>query len=79
MSRANIDFDKKGNVIIYPCWQDEFGISRTSNKYLKLESTLIKFELSNFVFNSNKLSITVLSFFSFFLLKNTFFIKALEK
>ena len=38
MSRANIDFDKKRNVIIYPCWQDEFGISRTSNKYLKLEA-----------------------------------------
>lgn len=27
MIGANVDFDKKKNVIIYPFWNDEFGIS----------------------------------------------------
>ena len=37
MIGANVDFDKKKNVIIYPFWNDEFGISRISNKFTKLD------------------------------------------
>ncbi|SET36685.1 hypothetical protein [[Clostridium] polysaccharolyticum] len=37
MSRASIHFDKKKNVLIFPSWRDENGLSRKSIKYIKLE------------------------------------------
>jgi hypothetical protein len=37
MSGVSVDFDKRKNVIIYPYWHDEFGLSRMSNKFTKLE------------------------------------------
>ena len=53
---VSLYFDKKNNVIIFPLWRDDVGLSRNSIKFTKLEAEFVPTELGIEILESLKIS-----------------------
>lgn len=56
IASVGISKDKKGGIIIFPCWKDDYGVRRDSMKYIIMDGNYTEEELGENIIKALKIS-----------------------